>query len=159
MMTLLMIVAILLAPVLMPVLAAELRHELLTAQIADGTTSADSNSEFRNDSSRMMHIREINYSHRYGTFQADEVGQCEISKSPTFASVTNNNVFFTYLQRVGGLAGTTGAASDDHAQSINGGFKWARGQLTLEPNESLFVNVSKSSGGFMNYHYRIGYHY
>lgn len=140
-------------------MADELRWETLAGTIADGTTASNSAAEFRNDASRLLHIRTILYDHLFNTAANDERGTAEISKSPVIASFTNNNVFFAYGQSVGITGGTTGAALDDVAVFVNGGHNFGKGQLTLEPNESLFVNVSKTSGGIWSFQYQIGYHY
>ncbi len=140
-------------------MGSELRFEALVGNVADATTQSNSVSEFRNDSSRTLHIRDIRWTHIYATHEAEESGLIEISKSPTVASLVNNGVFFSLPVRCGGLGATTGAAVDDQSSPTNGGWKYGRGQLTLEPNESLFVNCIKSSGGIMSYDWIIGYHY
>ncbi len=137
-----------------PKMAAELRQEILKGNVADGTAAASADSEFRNDSSAIIHIRKIHYTHLYHTAAIDERGLVELSKSPTVASLTPNNVFYTYPQQVGG-----GGAVGDSSGTINGGTTYGKGQLTLEPNESLFVNVSKTSGGGLAYIYVIEYEF
>lgn len=141
------------------VFAVELRWEVLNVQTADGTTSANSAAEFRNDSSRTMHIRIITVTMQLDTAANDETGLIEISKSPTLAINTNNNVFYTWPTFLGVSGGTTGAALDDVSFFENKVIKYGKGQLTLEPNESLFVNVSKSSGGTVQSRYVIGYQF
>lgn len=140
-------------------MAEELRHETLSATIADGTTSSNSAAEFRNDSSRSMMIRIIEEDVALNAAENDERGTIEISKSPTFASNTNNNVFFTRGTTVNITGGTTGAATDDVGVSKQRGRTFGKGQLTLEPNESLFVNGSKTTGGTLIGSYQISYHF
>lgn len=140
-------------------MAQELRHETLTAAVADGTTSSNSVAEFRNDSSRDIMIREIVYAHALATAANDENALVEIGKSPTQASLTNNQVFFNFPQQLNIAAGTIGSGADDVGTSRNGGKNWERGQLTLEPNESLFVNATKTSGGALRFRYVIGYEF
>ncbi len=135
-------------------MAKELRQETLKGNVADGVTSASSDSEFRNDSSALIHIRKIHYTHIFHTAAIDERALVELSKSPTIASLVNNGVFYTYPQQVGG-----GGAVGDSTGSINGGTTYGKGQLTLEPNESLFVNASKTSGGGLAYIYVIEYEF
>jgi len=140
-------------------MADELRWETLAGTIADGTTASNSAAEFRNDASRMLSVRTILYDNALNAAANDERGTGEISKSPVIASFTNNNVFFAYGQSLGVHGGTTGAALDDVSMFATGGHNFGKGQLTLEPNESLFVNVSKTSGGTWAFQYQIGYHY
>ncbi len=139
-------------------MADELRWEHLVTSVADGTLTSNSAAEFRNDSSKIIHIRHIGYNHTYQNAENDESGTAEISKSPVFASSTNNNVFFAKSQTVA-VSATTGAAVDDTTGAKNGQMAFGQGQLTLEPNESLFLNVSKTSGGAMLARYHIGYHF
>ncbi len=139
-------------------MAEELRWENLAP--ANTTGDVDSAAEFRNDSSRDIHIREINYAHFLAIATTDERASIEISKSPTIQAAVNNGVFFLYMQALGVESSTTGAASDDGTVTVNGGRKWARGQLTLEPGESLYVNQNVISGApTMEVHYMIGYHF
>ncbi len=140
-------------------MADELRYENLFDTGADGTTAVNAGAEFRNDSSQILHIRSIDWAHILVTAENNETAFVEISKSPVFSSNTNNNVFYSLFQQLGITGGTTGAAVDDVATVANGGRKYGRGQLTLEPNESLFVNIAKTSGGTLNAHYMIAYHY
>lgn len=136
-------------------MAKELRQEILTGSVADGTTSSSAAAEFRNDSSSIIHIRKIHYAHLVSAAGLDENGIVELSKSPTIATLTNNNVFYTYPQRVD--SGATSA--NDTGNAKNGGTTYGKGQLTLEPNESLFVNVSKASGGILTFTYIIEYEF
>lgn len=136
-------------------MAKELRWEMLHGTIADGTTASNSAAEFRNDSAAIIHVRAIKWSHGYFTAGLDEDGSIELSKSPTMAGLTNNNPFFTYLQR---MAGAPGVATDS-SSTQSGGTTFGKGQLTLEPNESLYANSAKDSGGALGFTYMIGYEF
>ncbi len=126
-------------------MADELRCEVLGATLADGTAAADSQAEFRNDSSRTLSIREIRWAHKMDAAGAAEGAFIEISKSPTMAGRTNNNVFWTLMIAIG--SPPTGATPADGDNVENGQDKWAQGQVTLEPNESLFQNTVKDGTG------------
>ena len=138
-------------------MADELRQEILTGSLADGSTSSNALSEFRNDSSTIIFIRKLYFDNQITTAAPDERTLCEISKSPTIASLTNNNVFFTFPQALN--MPSTGATPVDGATQANGTQSYGKGQLTLEPNESLFVNISKTSGGIASFRYVIHYHF
>lgn len=140
-------------------MADELRWETITTTVADGTTSEANGAEFRNDASRMLFVRTIIVDRSFSTAANDERDTMEISKSPVISSFTNNNVFFSYPVSLGVSGGTTGAALDDVTVTFSGGRNFGKGQLTLEPNESFFVNTSKTSGGTSFGSYQIGYHY
>ncbi len=139
-------------------MAEELRWEVLSP--ASATTDTSSAAEFRNDSSRIIHVREINWAHFLLTGANDEGGVIEISKSPVIASATNNNVFFVLAQSLFVNAGTTGSGADDVAFAENGGRKWAKGQLTLEPGESLYINYNIIAGTpTLQANFVVGYHF
>lgn len=140
-------------------MASELRWEVLFDTGTDGVTTVSAGAEFRNDSSQLIHIREITWANSLETGANDENGLAEISKSPVLAVETANNVFFTLPTFLGVSAGTTGTGAQDVTFFTNGGRKYGRGQLTLEPNESLFVNIKKTSGGKVNARFSLGYHF
>lgn len=140
-------------------MANELRHEILRGTTGDGTTSQDADAEFRNDSSVDLYIRGIDGNCLLNTAENDENAQVEISKAPTMQSGTNNSPFFAWALRMAIEGATTGAAVDDGAVVQHGSKRWGRGQLILEPNESLFINTSKTSGGNLVYTYLIEYEF
>ncbi len=117
-------------------MAKELRHETL---IATGTTAtANSQAEFRNDSSSMIHIRELDDNlFAVAVTPADEL-MGEISKASAAVGRTPNTPFFTVNLIVTGPP--TGATPADGSISVVKIKKYARGQLTLEPGESLFMH-------------------
>jgi len=114
---------------------SESRWEML----GDPGQGADVNavSEFRNDSSVNIEIKSVTYAHLMRGAAPGESARLEISKSPVFASETENNPFFAYRQV---LSLSSSVALDDDV-SENGGRSFGRGDLILEPGESLFVNV------------------
>lgn len=123
-------------------MAQELRQELLVDVVADGTTAANAGAEFRNDSSRTLHIRGLDIEANQLTAGIDEWGDIEVSKAPVYQGDTNNSPFFrksVAVQQRGGV----GDSGSQHKM----GWRWGKGQLTLEPNESLFMNTKKTSGG------------
>lgn len=125
-------------------MAVELRHENLYST-DNSASSSDSAAEFRNDSSRMIHVREIDMDLQLKVGANDENAVVEISKSPVLASRVNNNVFFTQTLSAGISAGTIGSGADDVATSKGKSRKYGKGQLTLEPGESLYLNWAKST--------------
>lgn len=139
-------------------MAKELRVEILAGTLAAGTAAFAADSEFRNDSSGIIHIRRIRFNSTCATTNVAEQSTIEISKSPTIASLTNNNVFWTFPQDVGGVGIISGAVTEG-STTWNNVANYGRGQLTLEPNESLFVNCSKSSGITQTYQYVIEYEF
>lgn len=137
-------------------MARELRHETLAP--TNVTVDTNSAAEFRNDSASMIHIRGIDYAHKMITAENDESMTVEISKAPTLQSNTPNSPFFNYPQSVG-ITATTGAALDDSTAAVNGSKRWGRGQLTLEPNESLFVNIDVAGTPSANVLYVLEYEF
>jgi len=145
-----------------PSMAQELRHETLVASIADGTSASNAAAEFRNDTAGMIHVRGADYSHRISVAGVNEAATWELSKAPTLQGETGNSPFFTYHQEVAREAGdgaTALNANGDGRAARNGSKRWGRGQLTLEPNESLFMNGAKTSGGATQGSYTIEYEF
>jgi len=133
-------------------MAEELRWENLT--VGSGTVAFSAGAEFRNDSSRFIHIREISYAHLLTTAAPNESVTVQISKSPVVTTGASNNPFYAWTQR---MASKTDVALDS-AMEFNGGRKWAKGQLVLEPGESLFVNAAVVAGAAtIQPLYEIGY--
>lgn len=140
-------------------MADEFRHELLRTSIADGTTASNAAAEFRNDTAGMIWIRGIDWNVSYAVAENDEAGTVEISKAPSFQSNTNNSPFFTLGVSLGIQGSTTGAAVDDGTVTKQGGKRWGKGQMVLEPNESMFINVSKDTGGVLTSRHEIEYEF
>lgn len=136
----------------------ELRHETLlgTGVVADANAAA----EFRNDSAVTMSIIDIDYNHALRTGANDESVRVEITKSPASQFTTNNSPFFKYGQKIGIAAGTVGSGADDVAIQVHGGKSWGKGEVTLEPGESLFVNIDVVGGtALFDFQYEIGYEF
>ncbi len=95
--------------------------------------------QFRNNSSRTLHLRKIFAAIDYTIMDGDnEQVVCAISKSPDAqALVSNGNPFFKWPIRTALSVATTGATM----LSKNGGISLGRGQLTLEPDEAVFVII------------------
>ncbi len=138
-------------------MAEELRWEVLAGGTADADTGDDTDTQFQNKSDDVLHIREIMYAHRISTMAPNESGLIELCKAPALMTNTDKSNFYTLPVRLGGRP--TGASPADGAAFANGVRKYAKGQLTLEPNESLFVNTEKSSGGALTYTWVVGFHY
>lgn len=123
--------------------------------IADGITVENSGAEFRNNSSRLMHIRRLDQRCRITTAGPNEWCLSECGKSPVRVGGTNNSAIFGQTVQIGVM---TDVALDSVATAMKSS-TYAKGQLTLEPNESLFINSEKSSGGVADADHQIGYHF
>lgn len=137
-------------------MARELRQEILYDVAAGATTAENAAAEFRNDTSGMIHIRKIHICLFGNTFADGEQSAHELSKAPTFQSTTNNSPFWSLVARLScpGGASITAGSSQMHKT-----VSYGRGQLTLEPNESLFLNWSKSSDPVVTYTALIEYEF
>lgn len=140
-------------------MANELRFETLFQSVADGTTAENAGEEFRNDSASMIHIRELDQNGWISTGANDESMFAEVSKAPTRQAATVNGPFFVSPLNLFIAAGTTGSGADDVGIATHKVKKFGRGQLTLEPGESLFMNMAKSSGGSGNHQCIIAYEF
>ena len=136
---------------------AELRWEIMFDTVADATSAANAAQEFRNETSRLLHIRRIRWAHRLHAADVDEAALTELSKAPVIQANTDESPFFSLPIDVGiGLAGATPADSNN---TENGEALYGRGHLTLEPNESLFNNTAKSADGAFIARWVIGYEF
>lgn len=134
----------------------ELRWETLS--ILGVAAAGNALAEFRNDSSAMIHIRDLWASHLAKTVTPGDEMQVELSKAIAFVFRTNNNSRFTWPQSLSG--GPTGATPNDGSVVVNAGRKYARGQLTLEPGESLFANYTLQTGAAnIDIGYVLGYEF
>lgn len=137
-------------------MAEELRWENLV--VSGNSADADNAASFTNNASKTLHIRTISYHHTFTTMAPNERIDVEISKAPSKQMDLNASTFFVYDQ--GYIGPPTGATPADGGASIQGHRNFAKGQLTLEPGESLHVNADNSgSGPLGNFRYRLGYHY
>lgn len=134
---------------------AELRWEVMNDTVADGTTAANAAQEFRNETSRTLHIRRISWAHRVATAGPNEAAATELSKAPVFQMATDESPFFTLPVDI---VMETDVALDS-GKSQNGERLYGRGHLTLEPNESLFNNTAKTSGGILSARWVIAYEF
>jgi len=139
-------------------MAEELRWEILAG--ASATVSVDATAEFRNDSSVDIHIRDLKSHSDMTTAANDEIAIVQISKSPVFQAGNNANPFFAQTEVLSGVVGTTGSGADDVAVAGTGSHnKFAKGQLTLEPGESLFLNTNITGTPTVRNRWEIGYHF
>jgi len=82
--------------------------------------------------------------------ETDEQASYELSKAPSYQGATNLSPFFRFGLSLAIQSSTTGAAQDDGAVTGHRSRRWGRGQLTLEPNESLFYNRLVTGGGILD---------
>lgn len=139
-------------------MAEELRWHMLAGTTPDTDTGDDADAQFENSADKICHIREIQISCRLKTATCDEYANVEVSKAPGGDQMAvNGSNFYTLPVRL--VAPPAGATPVDGGVFYNGVRKYAKGQVTLEPNESLFVNTLKSAGGHLEYTFEIGFHY
>ncbi len=143
-------------------MADELRWETLFVNSGGSGSPQEfpAAAEFRNDSSKKMFIRKIFEAFSLTNVNNDEGADIELSKAPTAQMSVNNGVFFVLPVRLVQNGGEVNVTDKSRAMH-NGRIAFAKGELTLEPNESLFVNVQQliDDNGASNATYVIGYHY
>lgn len=136
---------------------AELRWEVMQDTVNDGTAVANAGAEFRNETSAMIHIRRIRAACLLSAAAPGEASTIELSKAPVFQSNTDESPFFTYPVQLAIPA--TGATPADGDAAENEESLYGRGHLTLEPNESLFLNTNKTAGGQSVGRFVLGYEF
>ncbi len=137
-------------------MADELRWEQMVQIVADGVTEGLAGSTFRNTTNDLMHIRKINIDVTISDVAPNEFAGSFISKARTVVG-GNNEPGFNLITSIAQPA--TGATPDNGSISRTRLIQFAKGELTLEPNEALFLNVTKSSGGGFTGIYNLGYHF
>ena len=137
-------------------MADELRWETLLVDVADGVTASDAGATFTNTTKDDIFIRRIHRALRTAAAGPNEIMTSQLSKQGSFQSI-NGQSGFNLTDEVGTPA--SGATPTDGTTTFNATELYARGQLKLEPNETVFVNVTKSSGGASRSRYEIGYHF
>ncbi len=134
----------------------ELRFESLV--VLGVAAAGDALAEFRNDSDANIFIRDLWCNHLAKTVTPGDEMVVELTKRIALTSRTNNQSQFVWPQALGG--GPTGATPADGSVVVNAGRKYARGQLMIEPGESLFVNYTLLTGtSNIDISYVIGYEF
>ncbi len=136
-------------------MAQELRQEILAGTVLAAATQSDSISEFRNETNGFISIRKSHGTVSANAMASAESASVELSKSPTVASTVNNNPFFTVNYRLQKMSGD----AVDSGDRVNRTISWGRGQLVLEPNESLFVNAIKSADPVVSFFFELEYEF
>ncbi len=136
-------------------MAKELRTETLFGGGKTATVNADA--EFRNDTSGMIFIRDIKgITSMQDGVAGDEV-VIEISKAVAFIGNTNNQTRWNMHMKLNSEAGINTVVTADRDRAHD---KWARGQLTLEPGESLLTHLNFLGGnGVTDYKWDIEYEF
>ncbi len=134
---------------------AELRWEVIYH--TTGTDAYNAAQEFRNETSRILHLRRIARSIGTQVMAPNEISEVELSKAPVIQMNTDESPFYTLPARL--VGGGTGATPADGGQHLNDETLYGRGHLTLEPNESLFLNGAQSADVTTTSTFVLGYEF
>lgn len=137
------------------VMADELRWEQLTTSVPDGTVVENAGATFRNTTDATIFIREVDMNGVMTTASPNESGSIFLSKARTLVQGNNEPGYNLFL----GLQMEALSALDVGSKVNQITKLYAKGALTLEPNEALFVNTSKTTGGQIASIIAIGYHF
>lgn len=140
-------------------MADELRWEAMVVSVPDGTTLENAGSTFRNTTDATMFIRKVRINATMSGASPNETCTFQWSKSRTI--VLGNNEPGLNIQTQLAMPSQTFNASppEDGALAINQLLQFAKGEITLEPNEAVFVNTTKTSGGAADATHNVGYHF
>lgn len=139
------------------IMASELRWITLIGTVAAGGTSSDADATFRNETGEILSIIMVQEAHTISNVAPEENGTFELSKSPTQASRVDQDGTFRISASMKGVGVT--------ATAVDGGHFWNRvtryddGEVTLEPQEALFVNTQSSSDIALFFEYNIGFRF
>ncbi len=139
-------------------MAEELRWETL---ISSSITTTNAVGEFRNDTSGDIFIRSIDFFLHGGKdgvgTDADINGEAQLSKSNTVDIVNNTSIW----QLNAGVAvihdDTAGVGNGADNMTVNK--LYAKGQLILEPGESIFLHIVVTALTNFEVFATLGYHF
>lgn len=138
-------------------MATKLRWESVTQVVADGTTSEDNGSRHTNDSDNDEHIRQIHARASISVAGPGESVTGQLSQQNTFQTLTQKNNEEEFRLTVEAVMNTDVALDTNNSNSQS--FYFGRGQLILEPGQSLKSSLVKSSGGAAGMDWLIGYEF
>jgi len=134
-------------------MAEKLRWETLAATL---TGNANNLTNFENTAAKTMFIRDLYLMGSFNGLDAGDSDELELSKSATGASNADGDSTFRVQVAV--------RAVEQLSTAVDGGIvdetdrKYAKGQVTLEPGETLFMNQLGGSASGQGKAI-IGYHY
>ncbi len=113
-------------------------------------------SVFQNTTEEMMFIRKIRQTLILSAAEPDEFLVSQLSKQRSLVTGDGASGFNLHTEIA---VPATGATPDDGSIAVNEVLQYAKGELTLEPNEELFLNMAKSSGGEGSFLGAVGHHF
>ncbi len=138
-------------------MAEQLRWHLMNTSVADGVTAENAGATFRNTTDNNLNIRNIDQDLRIQAAESDEDAKVEVSKQAVFQGATDGAVGFRQMIQAG--MPESAAAELDGQVDAKYNKAYAKGQVILEPNEAIFLNTIKSTGGAVRTEALIGYHF
>ncbi len=139
-------------------MAEELRWESL---ISTATVDTNAFGEFRNDTNADLFVRSVDIlflTENITATTASNHGQLQVSKSNTIDQVNNSSI---YQLNIGGMSmndETGSVGPNGSSQTVNK--LYAKGQLILEPGESLFGHLDfANTPTTVKANVTIGYHF
>lgn len=135
-------------------MAKKLRWHKIRQQVADGTTAENNGARFTNQSDDDFIIRQIHTVAKLQTAGIGEEMECQLSYQGAINTADDEDEFRLEIDAMMPASGATPVDGDivesDH-------FYFDRGQLVLEPGESLKSSMQKSSGGIGTGIWMLGY--
>lgn len=139
------------------IMASELRWITLIGTVAGGTTQDDSVATFRNESAEELDLIVISESHTTLLMNAAESSTLELSKSPTASSRVDQDGTYRHSTTMRGPSGT--ATIVEGGEYVNRSTRYDDGEVTLESQEAVFVNVLSTSAVSTLFEYNIGFRF
>jgi len=136
-------------------MATELTWFHVFASIADGTTLSDNAARYTNQTRSKAHIIKIMMNLAISAAEAGESATFQLAKQNTFGQTDGDRELrFTHS-----LGMPESAASADGSINAHVTENFLRGQLGVDFGDSLFMSVSKTTGGVATGGYWIGLEY
>lgn len=133
----------------------ELLWKALTGSVVDGQTSDNAVSEWKNESGETFSVRKVIHAVSYDNAEHDEGGQYHFAKSPTSESYVDNSTIYDVVIDVTQAPAANPSLDGKISKLVIDAY--AKGQLILRPNDSIWINITKDTGGVLAYRTLIGY--
>jgi len=135
-------------------MAKKLRWHTIRLTDADATTGVDNGARFVNESQQDYHVRQQHWQMELTAAAPGEGGDAQLSFQSTFARVNDED---EYRETVSVGMPATGATPVDGDANRNQEYYFDRGQLIIEPGESLKLSTNKTNGGALRTGILIGF--
>lgn len=128
----------------------------MVGALAAGSTEGLALASFQNTTEETLFIRKMRITLNLIDSAPSEFALLQISKQRSLV-VADGTSGFNLNTQVSVPSAAAGA--EDGSSSVNELLQFAKGEVTLEPNEEIFLNIGKSNGGDAEAVVAVGHHF